>query len=468
MKKQILIAYSWSINNIGDIAITPGLIELFREFYPDAILAVMSMYSGEDQHYSKTQQHFETEYPDVNIRSSCFQVMDSEKRDYLIQTIAQDALGKEKLEAFNSGRLSLDEAETVSEFLLHTLPAEFLRQQPDVREAMNEYGFVLYNSGTTLNFGRGEPGRGKNGCLLRQRDFWYTTLIRAWPMVMANYLGIPFAIFAQSYDAIDYPANIFFAKLLANAVFIGARDPNSLSYMKSRGIRNVDLSFRPDSTFFAVGEDIAWADDFMSRHHLRDREFITLTIRSSVQGYINERREETYMACLREFLILYIERIGRPVLLCPEVRQEIDPMKELIYLRLPENVRKMCVYMDHFWTSEQARTVYARARTVVSMEMHSIILALGAGTPILHPRFAEAGRKAWMLKEMDMEDWLFDMDHLCPEELFAAAKAIDENVLGATAAVHSQLRQLKELARESIEKIKCVTQTQILEESKSK
>ena len=457
--KRVLIAYSWSINNIGDIAITPGLIELLREFYPEASLSVMSMYPDKGDEYVNTKGYFNSRYPEVEVMPSPLfdKIFYSEKHNRIIPLIKK-GLGQEKFDRFNSGTLPLAEVEEVVDYLLNELPAEiisvFEESDPEIIQTVKMQDFLIYNSGMTLSFGRGEPARSADGKLMRQRDFWNITFTFALPLLLANYLKIPFAIWAQSYEAFDYPSNIFFKRLLKHATFIGARDPQSLEYMKSRQIVNKDMSFRPDSTFFAVGEDNAWADDFLAKHSLKEKEFVTLTIRSSLQGYINKERENTYMSCLCEFIELLTKRLSLSVLLCPEVRSEIQPMYDLIYSRLSPEEQEKCIWMDHFWTTEQARSVYRKAETVISMEMHSIILALGAGTPVLHPRFMEAGRKAWMLHEMNMSEWLFDMDHLCPEELFSAVEKIHQNYAAAQNKVTTQIKQLKLLASESIEKIR--------------
>ena len=73
---------------------------------------------------------------------------------------------------------------------------------------------------------------------------------------------------------------------------------------------------------------------------------------------------------------------------------------------------------------DEAQAVYARARLVVSAEMHSVILALAAGTPALHPHFAQAGLKQWMLRDLGIEEWLFDQDAVPVERIAEAMVAV--------------------------------------------
>jgi len=166
---------------------------------------------------------------------------------------------------------------------------------------------------------------------------------------------------------------------------------------------------------------------------------ITITIRTGGQGFIDKRREELHAAKMRSLVERWVKETGQDVLICPEVVHEIEPARRLIYDQLPEDVRKNVRFKEEFWLPDEAFSVYARARVIVSMEMHSIILGLAAGTPVLHPRFVEAGRKAWMLRDLGLEPWLFDLDKDPADDVTAALMAIDGDYDGALAKVKSAM-----------------------------
>jgi polysaccharide pyruvyl transferase WcaK-like protein len=127
------------------------------------------------------------------------------------------------------------------------------------------------------------------------------------------------------------------------------------------------------------------------------------------------------------------------VLVCPEVVHEIEPARRLIFEPLPEGVRRHVRFKDEFWLPDEAFSVYARARVIVSMEMHSIILGLAAGTPVVHPRFEEAGRKAWMLRDLGLREWLFDVDKQPAEEIVEALLDIHDDYDAALKRVDSAM-----------------------------
>ncbi len=368
---RILTAFSWSFKNIGDIAITPGLLRLLAEFIPEASVTVICNSSVEQY-----REYLSKRFPDVRLLPT----------------------------PFNSRE---------------TAPEEF-------RQAFTEADLLLYNSGTTLSFGRWERN-------------WNRTMPLAMPLFMARFHDKPYGIYCQSFEKFAPPSDLLFPKLLSDARFVFCRDTDSLQYLKSLGVRPPALDFGPDATFAFDLRDELFADRFMEAHGLERRRFITVTIRSAAQGFIDERREQDHAAKLRYLVTQYVRSTKERVLLCPEVDCEIEPARRLIFEPLPDDVKPSVRLKDSFWLPDEAFSVYARARAVVSMEMHSIIMALTAGTPVLHPTFAEAGRKRWMLRDLGLTDWLFDLDDTPAETITRAILAIQGDFPAAARRVRSAM-----------------------------
>jgi len=62
------------------------------------------------------------------------------------------------------------------------------------------------------------------------------------------------------------------------------------------------------------------------------------------------------------------------------------------------------------------------------------------------PQFSENGRKVWMLEELGLRDWIFDIDEpATPGALLEAALRIHENPAAAQQRVRSQLPRLRQL-----------------------
>ncbi|MBN2311003.1 MAG: polysaccharide pyruvyl transferase family protein [Candidatus Hydrogenedentes bacterium] len=366
MKRSVLVFFSWSFNNIGDIGITPGLLRLFQEHAPDARMTVVA-----NSHTVETREYLKDRFPGCDL-----------------------------------------------------LATPFHDREPSLQfqHAFDSADLIVYNSGATLSYGRWAHN-------------WAHTMPFTVPLIMARDAGKPYGIYGQSFDRFAWPSDALFRDLLRGAAFLFARESDSLAYLNDLGIAAPVTGLAPDATFGFDLRDEDWADSFMATHELVPRQFITLTIRTSGQGFIDEVREEAHAAKLRELVVEWVRRTGYPVLLCPEVRHEIEPARRLIHERLPANVRESVRFMEDFWLPDQAFSVYARARIVVSMEMHSVIMAVAAGTPAIHPRFAEAGRKAWILRDLGLEEWLYDVD--------AAPAAV---IAGTPFAIHNDYEAALEKA----------------------
>ena len=377
----ILVFFSWSHSNIGDIGITPGLLRLLERHVPEAEVIVVANTKADE-----TREYLQKRFPKCKVVGT----------------------------PFRSRKIS-----------------------PEFRKAFDRADLVLYNSGTTLSYGRWEYD-------------WNRTMPFALPLVMAREAGKPYGIYCQSFELFAWPSNEFFRPLLSDASFVFARDSNSLEYLKSLGVKPPVLDFGPDATFAFDLRDEARADAFMQRHRLKPRKFITITIRTSVQKFIDEKREEAHAAKLRQLIETWVDRTGHDVLICPEVKHEIGPARRLIYDRLGESVRRHVRFKDGFWLPDEAFSVYARAEAIVSMEMHSVILGLAAGTPVLHPRFAEAGRKAWMLRDLGIEEWLFDIDKQPADRFTTELLTIHNDYDAALAKVKSAMGVVHKRQKETM------------------
>jgi polysaccharide pyruvyl transferase WcaK-like protein len=339
---SIFITFAWSFSNIGDIAITPGILRLLQKHIPN--------------------------HEPIVVTNSSFE----QHRQYLSPRFP-------KCRVFNTPFASPQPR-----------PADFM-------EAFNNADMLLYNSGTVLSYGRWD------------RD-WNRTMRFALPLIMAREAGKPYGVYCQSFDPIQPPAEILMAPLLSGARFIFARDGESLKYIKRLGVKAPIMEFGPDATFGFDQNDDAFADQFLARYRLEPRKFISVVVRTKIQGFLDDQREQLHARKMREIIAQSVESSGEPVLICPEVVHEIEPARRLLYEPLPDAVKQKVRFQTEFWSPDQARSVFARARVHVSMDMHSVIMALAAGTPVLHPRFVEAGIKAWMLRDLGVEDWLFDID----------------------------------------------------------
>ncbi|MDZ4199680.1 MAG: polysaccharide pyruvyl transferase family protein, partial [Kiritimatiellia bacterium] len=337
--------------------------------------------------------------------------------------------GTARLRSFRQGTLTTFDTDAIVDDLMGTYAQERMDElretNPAAAAAFENAGFVYYNSGTTLNYGR-----------LGVKNLWGYTLPLALPLILARHLGIPYGIGSQSFDALEGPMDRLYRKLFPDARFVYCRDTDSLNYLSQQGLLNASSGFRPDTTFFFNLFDDAWAEAFMTGNGLETDRFMSVMLRISAPapqfndptgGVVTEDRKANQMRKMKILIEEWIRRTGCRVLICHETRHTLKIARTALYDTLSEAARKQCVYMDDFWTSAQAFSVFQRSRLVCSMEMHSIIMAINVGTPILHNPYDECGRKKYMVRDLGLGDALIDIDSCGDQDMVKAALRIHEN-----------------------------------------
>ena len=115
-------------------------------------------------------------------------------------------------------------------------------------------------------------------------------------------------------------------------------------------------------------------------------------------------------APLRDAIVRVVRETKLKVLLCPEDITQMAVGKEMLYDKLPEDVKPRVVLRENFWLTNEALSVYVRSAGLFGSEMHSPIMAVGNGIPAIVCRFAEQTSKGFMWRDIGLGDWLFDFD----------------------------------------------------------
>ncbi len=268
---------------------------------------------------------------------------------------------------------------------------------PELQKAFDESDFVIQNSGMSYN------------------RFWAPP-VRWAKASLSN--GKHFGLYAQSFDGFRSEDLATVTDLLSSMDFIYCRDNESLLSLRKNGVTTDILEFGPDGCFGVDVRNEQAASEFLEAHGLEARKFLAVILRTD--KYTNLEPGDPlnqipggakeWSAKLREVMIHWVRRTGLPVVIVPEVKKEIAPSKKLLLDPLPEAVQSKVVHRDTFWNVDEAVSFYARAHTVVSVEPHSCIMALSAGTPIIHFFTRHHGYKAWMFRDIGLPEWLISLD----------------------------------------------------------
>jgi len=308
---------------------------------------------------------------------------------------------------------------------------------PEMESAFAGADALVLNSGMTLSYGY-------------YGTEWEKYIPRLLAFLKARELGVPYGVHGHSFDRIDPPADILYRDVLGKAAFLYTRDSESLKTLRGRGIACPDMAFGPDSTFGFDLRDEKAADAFLRRHELEPGKFVAVIPRLDVNRFRNDGRENQHAAQTVAILEQYAASAQEPLVLVHEVSKAIEPVKTMVYDKLSPAARRWVRYHPEYWMPDAAQAVYARARMVVSMEMHSVILGLAAGTPSIHPYFREAGLKQWMVRDIGLPEWLIDQDQASASGIAGAMLEVHRDTPGARAKVARAMQLVSRRHAETI------------------
>jgi polysaccharide pyruvyl transferase WcaK-like protein len=225
-------------------------------------------------------------------------------------------------------------------------------------------------------------------------------------------------------------------ELLDAASFVFLRDGASLKVVRDAGVKCPVIEFGPDGAFAADVRNDAAAVAFMAAHGLEEGKFLCFlpNLRNAPYWKVkpkyafdeakhkrNEEMKEHDHAPLRQAIVEVVRQTPMKVLVCPEDATQMETGKELLVDPLPADVKAKVVWREKFWLTDEAISTYVRSAGLVSLEMHSPIMAVGNGVPAIVCRFKEQTTKGLMWRDIGLENWLFDLDQ--PEELAGVAPA---------------------------------------------
>ena len=259
-------------------------------------------------------------------------------------------------------------------------------------------------------------------------------------------------------------------KVISDANFAFFRDSVSLALAKEKGATSPIMEFGPDATFACDLVNDAAASAWLKEVGLEEGQFMCCIpkLRNSPYWEVkkgfpfdekkharNEEMKEHDIGPLRNAVIAVVQQTPFKMLLCPEDASQMKLNKEMIYDKLPEDVKKKVVWRQEYWLTDFAQSVYNRSAGLFGNEQHSPIMCIGHGIPAIVCRFKEQTSKGFMWRDMGLSEWLFDHDFdeaekgLTPAVLAivknpAAAKA---KALKAKGIAHDRMKRMMDVLR---------------------
>ena len=354
----ILLRSSWQTVNIGDIAHTPGVLAILQKHFPEADVRLWPSNIG-----NGVDQMLQSRFPKLQI----------------------------------------------------------VKGPEDLKRAFAECDFLLHGSGPSL---------------VAEKD-----LVR-WNKETGKPYGIFGITFSMTHSTATQPSSDAAVAntiaVLSGAKFVFFRDSVSLELARSTGCSCPVMEFGPDGAFATDLRDDAKAAAFLNANGLEDGKFLCCISRLRYTPYWtipakkallddqkharNEAMKEHDCKPLRDAITAVVTNTNLKILLCPEDETQMAVNKEMLFDRLPEDVRARCVWRENYWLTAEALSTYRRSAGLFGHEMHSPIMCIGNGIPAIVCRWSEQTSKGIMWRDIGLGDWLFDFDN--EEELKALPAAV--------------------------------------------
>ncbi len=344
--RRIVLRSSWQTVNIGDIAHTPGVLALLEKHLPE-----------------------------VEVR------------------LWPSSVGN-----------------GVAEMLLARFPKLHIIQTPEsLKTAFEECDFLLHGSGPSL---------------VAAQD------ITKW----RDATGKPYGVYGITFNAPDaatakpevvkkFEQSI---PIMSAARFVFFRDSVSLAEAKKRGCTCPVMGFGPDGAFATDLRDDTRAIAFLQAHNLDEGRFLCCIPRLRYTPYWtiparktpldetkharNEAMKEHDLAPLRQAIVEVVRQTTIKVLICPEDETQVAIGKEMLFDKLPDDVKANVVWRPDFWLTGEALSTYIRSAGLFGAEMHSPIMCIGNGIPAIVCRWEEQTSKGIMWRDIGLGEWLFNLD----------------------------------------------------------
>ncbi|OYW74836.1 MAG: polysaccharide pyruvyl transferase [Verrucomicrobia bacterium 12-59-8] len=297
----------------------------------------------------------------------------------------------------------------VGEMLAARFPKVKVIQGEEVRKSFEECDFLLHGSGPSL---------------VAQAD------VVKW----SEATGKPYGVYGITFSGQQNPRIIKdktkqpvqTIDVLSGAKFVYFRDSVSLELAKKMGCTCPRMDLGPDGAFAVDLKDDAKAEAYLKEHGLERGKFLcciprmrntpywTLPEKHAAVDEMKHARNEAMKdhdgKPLLDAIISVIKNTDLKILLCPEDKTQMQIGKDMLYDKLPEDVKARVVWRENYWLTDEALSTYRRSAGLFGHEMHSPIMCIGNGIPAIVCRWAEQTSKGYMWRDIGLNEWLFDLD----------------------------------------------------------
>lgn len=345
--KKILVYYSYSHNNAGDMAICLGLMDLLSEI-PDCQITFISRYGIKDKEFQESKNFIHKYHPSVLVKPG---YISFNRSSGLLSKICSYAKG----------------------FFVSSFPCFQKRMRKDIQES----DLVLFNGG---NYLRSNSVTDK----MRLKALFF-------PIKYAKSINKKIICMPQSTsNARNKQSLKILGRIISYFDKVFIRDPISFNYFSKNGFcANGNIAPACDLAFFMKNR-------FISNNHQIDvikpnKRNIAINMRITGIGDIGtidsskiESIKNTYSKLIKE------HPESNFVFIC-QTTKDGPVMQDFFNNLSSQGINNISFYSTN--DAYELKYLYSRCDLLISMRLHASIISISSGTPVIGFAFDEWGFK---------------------------------------------------------------------------
>ena len=388
---KVTIVNCYHDSNKGSSAILWGLIRRLQDTGLVKSISLVSMFQKTHPFYESSLRHIRAEFPDVVIVGAP-----------LPRSHEYAANRYKKIGEIRSPLARLLDVVKASIRLKFLTP-----EKKFLNDAYHEIAM------SDLVVDRGGPFFAANNPL-----FNLSLYHNAYPLFIAKKFGVAFGFAPGSFGpfASSWSRRLM-RKLCEDAAFIMAREPISKDALIGHGVDHNRIILTLDNAFWVDQKLSRKIKLFMKNNDIEPRKFLVVTTRA---WYVDQLKK--YHQELASTINCVIPRYFQKVVLVPNMIDPIGQMgddmkatKDLYHLiEKKEYVR----VLDEDLPPNELVGFYGQAGLLLGTRLHSVIMALAAGTPAV--AVAYSGHKTQgVMQAVDLQQYTMELDTFSSETAFS-------------------------------------------------
>ena len=384
LPKKIMIVYAWGRRNAGDHALILGALEFLSSIIDLSEVIVVARHSNDDP--ISPIEDIKQKFPTVSVVNPPFDMV---KRSGIARIFQMIEILIKVFCAFISPQLMVARS-----------------KKEDFWHALKSTRLVLLNGGNLF--------------------FWHKVrkkfprlLALAFPLLIAKRLNIPYGMLPQTCGPFDKGrVATWIGRIFAGASFISFRDKDSMNHLTSIvHLEERKNALLPDLAF-SLSPKIGNKDQKMSEFLLEyGDDFFCVCLRVAPLGddvdehFDNSTQvENKILSILPESIEMFQKKYKAHCLIVIQVDHDYDISQKLYNKLQKRNINCSMISLNDPY---DFLDLYIKTKFLLSFRLHSMIFALGQGTPVIGVWRKPLGTKIpSMMNDMNLEKYVIEIDEI--------------------------------------------------------